>query len=126
MIDPTLLFKALADETRLRCLMLMVSENELCVCELGHALGMAQPKISRHLAMLRKVEIVQDRRDGQWIYYRIHPDIPTWAHTIIHGAAQGSDGMDPFRDDNLRLAEMPNRPTRCFIDNSENDIDEKS
>ncbi len=113
MIDPTTLFKALVDETRLRCLMLMAREEELCVCELGHALGLAQPKISRHLAMLRKAAVVLDRREGQWIHYRIHPDLPEWARGIIRNAAQGSEGIDPFQDDRKRLAAMPVRPVRC-------------
>lgn len=113
MIDPTTLFKALVDETRLRCLMLMVREEELCVCELGYALGVAQPKISRHLAMLRKTEVVQDRRDGQWIYYRVHPDLPEWARGIILKAAAGSVGSDPFQDDLERLHNMKDRPGRC-------------
>lgn len=113
MIDPTTLFKALVDETRLRCLMLMVGEEALCVCELGYALGEAQPKISRHLAMLRKSEVVQDRRKGQWIYYRLHPNLPVWARSVILGAAEGAMYMDPFRDDAERLATMPDRPARC-------------
>jgi ArsR family transcriptional regulator len=47
-------FKMLADSTRLRCLLLMQAEGELCVCELTHALNLSQPKISRHLAHLRE------------------------------------------------------------------------
>ena len=116
MIDPTTLFKALVDETRLRCLMLMVREKELCVCELGYALGVAQPKISRHLAMLRKTEVVQDRRDGQWIYYRLHPNLPAWAQVILHKAAEGSLENDPFQDDLQRLQNMKDRPGRCGND----------
>ncbi|MBF0446428.1 MAG: metalloregulator ArsR/SmtB family transcription factor [Magnetococcales bacterium] len=113
MLNPTTLFKALVDETRLRCLMLMVKEDELCVCELGFAIGESQPKISRHLAMLRKNEVVQDRREGQWIYYRIHPSLPDWARTVIKGVADGALEIDPFQDDQKRLVTMPNRPVRC-------------
>lgn len=113
MIDPPTLFKALVDETRLRCLMLLAREEELCVCELGYALGEAQPKISRHLAMLRKTAVVLDRREGQWIYYRIHPQLPEWAREVIRNAALGAEGNDPFQDDRKRLAAMPDRPVRC-------------
>ena len=64
------LFKALADETRLRVVALL-SHGELCVCHLEAALGLSQPNISRHLAVLRAAGIVEDRREGKWIHYRI-------------------------------------------------------
>jgi biotin operon repressor len=69
-------FPALADPTRLRCLLLLATEGELCVCELTHALNESQPKISRHLAMLREAGIVSDRREGLWVHYRLSPDLP--------------------------------------------------
>lgn len=113
MLDPTTLFKALVDETRLRCLMLMIREEELCVCELEYALGETQPKISRHLSMLRKTAVVQTRRDGLWIYYRIHPKLPPWARTVLQGAGHGTTHRIPFQQDLERLATMPGRPGRC-------------
>ena len=63
-------FLALADRTRLRLLNLM-RQNEVCVCFFTEVLGESQPKISRHLAYLRKAEIVSARRDGKWIHYKI-------------------------------------------------------
>ena len=57
-------FKMLADSTRLRCLLLMQAEGELCVCELTHALNLSQPKISRHLAHLREAGVLVARRNG--------------------------------------------------------------
>ena len=113
MINPNTLFKALGDETRLRCLMLLFRERELCVCELEHALEETQPKISRHLALLRQSGVARDRREGRWIYYQLHPDLPAWARTVIQGAAEGTATLDPFRVDQTRLAAMPDRPTRC-------------
>ncbi|MBF0159814.1 MAG: metalloregulator ArsR/SmtB family transcription factor [Magnetococcales bacterium] len=113
MIDPLVLFKALMDETRLRCLVLMVCEGELCVCELGYALGMIQPKISRHLALLRQSGMVQDRRRGHWVHYDIHPDLPPWAWTILRATAEGATAMEPFLDDRARLQTMADRPGRC-------------
>jgi ArsR family transcriptional regulator len=65
-----LLFRALADRTRLRLINLM-GESEICVCFLVEALRMSQPKISRHLACLRRAGIVEARRDGKWIHYRL-------------------------------------------------------
>ena len=64
------LFKALGDETRLRMVALL-SHGELCVCHLQEALGLSQPNVSRHLAVLRAAGIVEDRRDGKWIHYRL-------------------------------------------------------
>lgn len=62
------IFKACADETRLRILFLL-NEGELCVCELVQVLDMPQGKISRHLGILKQASLVQDRREGTWIYY---------------------------------------------------------
>ncbi len=64
------LFKALADETRLRILSLL-SGGELCVCEITKVLDIGQPKASRHLAVLRRAELVSDRREGMWTYYSL-------------------------------------------------------
>lgn len=63
-------FKALGDPTRLRLLCLLL-DGERCVCELTDAVEEAQPKISRHLAALRKAGLVATRRDGLWIHYRL-------------------------------------------------------
>jgi ArsR family transcriptional regulator len=63
-------FQALGDNTRLRLLNLM-GDQELCVCYLVEILGQAQPKISRHLAYLRRAGMVAARREGKWMHYRI-------------------------------------------------------
>jgi ArsR family transcriptional regulator len=63
-------FQALGDNTRLRLLNLM-GEQEICVCYLVEILGQTQPKISRHLAYLRRAGIVAARREGKWMHYRI-------------------------------------------------------
>lgn len=104
------LLRVLADPTRLRCVALLHQEGELCVCELTHALGESQPKISRHLAQLREAGIVADRRRGVWIHYRLHPDLPEWASEIVATTATGAAGQAPFCDDRVALHEMPNRP----------------
>ena len=83
MLTPVRLFKALSDETRLRCLALIDQQGERCVCELTSALQLSQPKISRHLAQLRSAGILLDRRQGQWVYYQINPYLPEWAGTIL-------------------------------------------
>ena len=68
--DAERFFQALGDRTRLRLLNLM-GEQEICVCYFVEILGDAQPKISRHLAYLRSAGIVEARRDGKWMHYRI-------------------------------------------------------
>lgn len=103
-------FQLLSDETRLRSLLLMQREGELCVCELVYALGIIQPKVSRHLAALRDAGVVIDRRQGQWIYYRLHPDLPDWARQVIDAMVAEALNQTPFINDVALLAEMPNRP----------------
>lgn len=68
--DMARFFQALGDNTRLRLLNLM-GDQELCVCYFVEILGQGQPKISRHLAYLRSAGIVEARREGKWMHYRI-------------------------------------------------------
>ncbi|MGB5179684.1 MAG: metalloregulator ArsR/SmtB family transcription factor [Gammaproteobacteria bacterium] len=109
-MEAELFFKAMGDLTRLRMLVLLSSEGELCVCELTHALDEIQPKISRHLGQLRELGVVLDRRQGQWIYYRLNPDLPAWARQALTVTVDGVLTQSPFNDDLQVLAEMPNRP----------------
>jgi len=72
--DVELFFKALADKTRLRLINLM-GEDEICVCFFTEAISTTQTKISRHLAYLRKAGLVEARREGKWMHYRVvEPD----------------------------------------------------
>ena len=109
-IEADSLFRMLADTTRLRTLMLLQEKGELCVCELTHALDLSQPKISRHLAQLRETELLLTQRRGQWMYYRINPTLPEWAHTILQQTQAGNAEAEPFRSDLYALQQMPNRP----------------
>jgi ArsR family transcriptional regulator, arsenate/arsenite/antimonite-responsive transcriptional repressor len=85
------LFKALADETRLRIVALL-SHGELCVCHLHEALGISQPNVSRHLAVLRAAGIVEDRREGKWIHYRLlrqqDPDCERQLRALVRAYAK--------------------------------------
>lgn len=113
MIDSNDFFDALSDETRRRLLTLLVNDDELCVCELCYALDMSQPKVSRHLAVMREDAVLTVRRDGLWVYYRIHPLLPAWAYRILDQMVQGCAALTLFESDRKRLGEMPNRPARC-------------
>ena len=103
---PLTLFKALADDTRLKCVLLIHRERELCVCELTDALQLSQPKISRHLALLREARLLLDRCQGQWVYYRLNPELPQWATEIIDNAHYAAkDDLDEIQT--LRLRQGP-------------------
>lgn len=106
-MTPTTLFKCLSDETRLRCMALLHKEGKLCVCELTHALGMLQPKISRHLAQLRQCNLLLDSREGQWVYYQINPALPAWAFGILDVAVKE---LEAGHEDHDRLQAMTGRP----------------
>ncbi len=103
-------FKALGDHTRLRMLVLLTGEGELCVCELTHALDEIQPKVSRHLALLRELGLVLDRRQGQWIYYRMNPDLPEWCRGVLLATTGGVRLQSPFSEDLQALKDMVERP----------------
>lgn len=114
-VDAAKFFKCLADETRLRCLVLLQDRGALCVCDLAAALELSQPKISRHLAQLRACELVSDHREGQWVFYRLHSDLADWQQQVLlrsHGALMGEL---PYRDDLHRLeaVEYQQPQVRC-------------
>jgi ArsR family transcriptional regulator len=91
-------------------MLLLRREGELCVCELVVALDENQSKVSRHLAQLRNCALLRDRRQGQWVYYSLHPQLPEWAaHALDLAADAEAVTLDRMRD---RLAAMANRPER--------------
>ncbi|AFJ03242.1 Arsenical resistance operon repressor [Methylophaga frappieri] len=107
-MNPLTFYKCLADGTRLRCLILVQLHGELCVCELMNALDETQPKVSRHLAQLRKCGLLLDRRQGQWVFYRINPALPDWTKSIL--AMTAEQNRDFINKHNQRLTEKANRP----------------
>jgi len=107
-IEPTSFYKCLTDELRLKTLMLTHYHGELCVCELMAALDEeSQPKLSRNLAVLKKAHIITGRKHGQWVFYRINPDLPQWVKTVIaqttrHNLHLISDSIDTLKSMNDR------------------------
>ncbi len=96
--DKELFFRALADRTRLRVLNLMGAE-EVCVCFFVEILKTNQPKISRHLAYLRRAGIVGVRREGQWMHYRIvEPDDAGAARVLKDVLSWLADDQEMQRD----------------------------
>ena len=108
---PDSICKTLADPTRARIALLVAREKELCVCELTCALDEIQPKISRHLALLRESGLLADRRQGQWVYYRLHPELPTWITTTLKTMLEAN--TDCLEENHQRLCAMTDRPNRC-------------
>ena len=95
MINPLSFYKCLSQETRLKSLLLIMLKGELCVCDLIGAFQLSQPKVSRHLAELRKCGILVDDRRGKWVFYRLNPALPPWAlHVLQHTAEHNGDYLD--------------------------------
>lgn len=96
------LFMALSDQTRLRLLNLM-REDEICVCFFTEALGESQPKISRHLAYLRNAGLVEARREGKWMHYRIIPPENPFAKEILFDTLEWLRSQDDMQNDHENL-----------------------
>lgn len=100
-----LLFRALADRTRLR-LMNLMGEDEVCVCFLVEALKLNQPKISRHLAYLRRAGLVAARREGKWMHYRLSAPPDARATAIFAAVRSGLSGDSVMQSDRSRLVKI--------------------
>lgn len=100
------LFAALADPTRLRLLNLM-NGREVCVCYFVEILKQSQPKVSRHLAYLRKAGIVSARREGKWMHYSIERPADAGAAAILDAA------LSSFRDDREMQSDLARLTVAC-------------
>ncbi|MAK56511.1 MAG: transcriptional regulator [Pusillimonas sp.] len=98
------ILKCLADETRLRMLLLISTEGELCVCELMSALSEGQSKISRHLAQLKRSGLLSDRRKGQWVFYDLNKSVPTWVVQLLKGLAANQPQLEADRSRLVRAS----------------------
>lgn len=87
-MNPCTFFKCLADEARLKLLLLICDASEACVCDLVEALDIDQPKTSRNLAKLRESKIILGERRGKWMFYKLHPELPEWAKLVIQETTQ--------------------------------------
>jgi ArsR family transcriptional regulator, arsenate/arsenite/antimonite-responsive transcriptional repressor len=96
-------FMALADKTRLRLLNLM-RQDEICVCFFTEVLNESQPKISRHLAYLRNAGIVEARREGKWMHYRIVEPENEYARQVLQDTLEWLDSREEMRKDYENLA----------------------
>jgi ArsR family transcriptional regulator len=96
------LFRALADPTRLRLINLMAGQ-EVCVCYFTEVIGAPQPKISRHLAYLRKAGIVAARREGKWMHYRLASPFNPHAASILKSVIEALKQDKKLQLDRQRL-----------------------
>lgn len=85
------IFKALADETRLRMLALLLDQPELCVCHFERVLEITQSKASRHLRYLLNTGLLQDRREGVWMHYRLAEDMGPELRLILKAVHESLD-----------------------------------
>ena len=115
-MSPIQFYKCLADETRLRCMLLIHLEKELCVCELMMALDESQPKISRHLAQLRQCGLLTDRRQGQWVFYSINKALPEWALSVLSETARQNEDFLTVNQEQLQaMGDRPVRAVTCCV-----------
>lgn len=90
-------FKSLSDPTRLHIVLLIAQHKELCVCELTSALSLSQPKISRHLALLKSAELLTTRKQGKWVYYSLSLLLEPWCEKSIQLClAEHQDVIEKF------------------------------
>ncbi len=89
MLDKTL--SALAEPTRLAAMRILWGGGEHCVCELMERLGASQSRMSRHMATLKAAGLITDRRDRQWVRYRVNPDLPPEIHDVLAAIMQAAD-----------------------------------
>jgi len=102
LFDMETFFMALADKTRLRLLNLLRAD-EICVCFFTEVLGESQPKISRHLAYLRNARIVEARRDGKWVHYRIARPQDPFAVEVLDDTLRWLAAQTAMRRDYQKL-----------------------
>lgn len=109
--DLARLLAALADPTRLRLLNLMRG-REVCVCYFVEILEQGQPKISRHLAYLRRAGLVQARRDGKWMHYRMQQPADAARAAILDKVLDSLEGDKKMQADRARLERACCEPRR--------------
>jgi len=110
LVELETLFKALADTTRLRILNLLLA-GEVCVCDIHDTLGIPQPKASRHLAYLRASGIVDARKDGQWVHYKLSNSADPITSVIRDAVTHALGHVAAVKKDAARLE----RRTGCCV-----------
>ena len=110
MNDVVKTFKALSDETRVRIIKLL-EHGELCVCDIGAALGMVQPKVSFHLGVLKNSGLLKDRKQGKWVHYSLDESEMFKRFLLLSVAEKVSD----------KEVEADRERLKAFLQNKDND-----
>lgn len=103
--------KALADPHRVELLGLLHAKGELCVCEITCALNQPQPKVSRHLGIMRSAGLVTVDRRGQWMFYSLNQALPEWVQQLAQEIVEQNAPM--FEQASNNLKNMEPIPERC-------------
>lgn len=98
-IDHATVFASLSNSTRLRCLYLAARHDEVCVCEVVDALDIPQPTVSKAFKALKESGLVTDRRDSNWIYYRINESMPRWMTAVVDATVKDLARSGKYVDD---------------------------
>ncbi len=107
--------KALSDPIRLRIILLLQAEGELCVCDLIAVLGLPQSTVSRHLAYLRRSCWVDTRRQGLWMYYQLSKDSCTICKEVLETLKQHAVSLPESISDRRALSTfLKDKPTDCI------------
>jgi ArsR family transcriptional regulator len=101
-LDPTDLFAALSDRTRLRLLNLLRA-GERCVCDLVDGVALPQPTVSRHLAVLRSTGLVRARKEGSWMHYRLHEGAGELLERLFECVRENTSCCPEFPRDEQRV-----------------------
>jgi ArsR family transcriptional regulator len=109
-IEKTKVFSLLSNAVRLRCVYLLAKHDEICVCELVEALNISQPTASKALASLKSSGLVSDRRDANWIYYQLKPELPEWLQTVLSAVVEDLTSNKTYIADEKRFTRLVARP----------------
>ena len=113
-VDIATVCAALADATRLRILALL-ADGEVCVCHIHDSLDIPQPTASRHLAYLRRTGLVDTRRDGLWVHYRVSETLPAHVRHALAGVLHAVQHCPEPAADDRQLARVTGRPVRQLL-----------
>lgn len=103
--------KALADGNRMRVIAALLGHDELCVCQITELLGITMASVSRHMSILHKARLVQSRKEGRWVYYRLAQSFPAQIRDWLKGAVGDTAEI---KADRLKLAAILSCDTADF------------
>jgi ArsR family transcriptional regulator len=115
------MFNALADETRLRILNVFLSRGEMCVSGLQHVLGLSQPKISRHVAILKHSGFLASKRKGKLLMYKVKEQEFLLPNEILRSLKKCSLDIDVFRNDLRKASQVLAGSCGCVLKSTSGD-----